>query len=556
MEEPQPLPTSADDLSANTAKMLRTLRDQAEGVLGSHRRRIEDIEADLNRRIEQVSEELARDQVAEDMEVAASQQQREELERRRTELEQAQSETATLREQLAEQTQQNEQLVTEHQEDLDECNRLAKEVGQLRASVEQHEQESNSLREQCNQLGSEKEEAQNELHSARQALDELRAQECEGCTQLRDSLSETSRDKEASELQAQQLDDELHALTEELQQARLSLKEAESARHQSAASLGDAEHRIEELQSALESSDELDTLKSQYETQISELTEQKKQAADKCDLALADVHNLKRENARLQEELDARPAADHESAELISLRAERDALASRITELESAPAAPVDEDREQELSDLQRRFEMAVDDVRQLKQENSELREQCNSSSSQPAETSDSGAMDWQAQKARLLAALDAEDGGTPTPERRVEQTTIEGTISITDRVVSEKDREIAELREQLEAGANQPNLEAQQQAARDELFDKDEIIQAEREKIEKVHQEWKEKLRTAELEISVQRATLAREQAALEEKLANMPEESETEEIPAEPDGKPKRRWLSALGLRDDDDE
>jgi hypothetical protein len=70
---------------------------------------------------------------------------------------------------------------------------------------------------------------------------------------------------------------------------------------------------------------------------------------------------------------------------------------------------------------------------------------------------------------------------------------------------------------------------------------------------LEQLQQEWKDKFRTAELEISVQRATLAREQAKLEETLALMESQSTN---PEKTDGKPKHRWLSALGLSDDDDD
>ena len=93
------------------------------------------------------------------------------------------------------------------------------------------------------------------------------------------------------------------------------------------------------------------------------------------DLALADVQKLKKENSALREELDSRPAASNEpSPELIALRSECETLTARVKELEKAvdPAAAT-ADSSQEMDDLRRRFEMAVDDVRQLKQENARL---------------------------------------------------------------------------------------------------------------------------------------------------------------------------------------
>jgi hypothetical protein len=158
--------------------------------------------------------------------------------------------------------------------------------------------------------------------------------------------------------------------------------------------------------------------------------------------------------------------------------------------------------------------------------------------------------MDWQAQKARLLAALESEDAEeSPTAERKQDLVTIEGTISITDRVVAEKDSEIAKLRDQL---AQRPTEVAPKSEAA-ELLDKDEIIVAERNKLAALQKEWHDKLRAAELEMSVQRATLARKEAEVEQKLQAAHEAQSDPAIGA--DGKPRRRWLSALGLRDDDD-
>jgi hypothetical protein len=213
----------------------------------------------------------------------------------------------------------------------------------------------------------------------------------------------------------------------------------------------------------------------------------------------------------------------------------------------------VDEDAEQRMSDLQRRFELAVEDLRHLKQENAQLQEKLGKASRGEVTASQSTgtAMDWQSQRARLLEALESEDAEEESAERRQERTTIEGTISITDHVVAEKDRELAELRAQL---ADQSFAVVEESSAQSELLDKDELIAAERSKLAQLQQELHEKLRTAELEMSVQRATLARKQAEIEQKL-HAAQQAATD-APVGPDGKPRRKWLSALGLRDDDEK
>ena len=158
--------------------------------------------------------------------------------------------------------------------------------------------------------------------------------------------------------------------------------------------------------------------------------------------------------------------------------------------------------------------------------------------------------MDWQSQKARLLASLESEDGETdeePTPERVQEKLSIQSTIEITDQVVADKDREIAELQarlaERAENAAPVPVVD---------VCDKDEHIQAERAKLEQLQAEWRNKLRGAELEMSTQRAALARKEAELKTLLATA--EAATADAALMNDGKPRRRWLSALGLSEDE--
>lgn len=280
----------------------------------------------------------------------------------------------------------------------------------------------------------------------------------------------------------------------------------------------------------------------------------------KFELALADVQKLKKENSGLREDLAARPeASDQESPELIGVRGERDALAARVAELEAAakatPAADPESQRERE--DLQRRFEMAVDDVRQLKQENAELRDKVAAGGGHSHSTpSDAGGTDWASQRARLMALLEEEDDDSAAkPERTSERATVQKTIAATDRVVANKDQEIAELRTQLES-RSVSHADASEAAKRDEVFDADAQIAAERERLAALTAEWESKLRAAELEFSVERAKLAREQAALRDKQLELEKGLPASSEPADPldHSKPRRRWLSALGLHDED--
>jgi chromosome segregation ATPase len=348
-------------------------------------------------------------------------------------------------------------------------------------------------------------------------------------------LSWLEKECETAEQSRKQIAGEFEELLKQHKLSEEARTTAENQRDQTLALLNKAEETIVELNNS------------------TELQEAITQVERKFELALADAQKLKRDNAELQEELARRPEkSETESPELVSLRVERDALASRVAELEATPAPAVDADTEQQLADLRRRFELAVDDLRHLKQENAQLQEKVVQAGSAGTTSSHKHvAMDWQSQKARLLAALDAEDVEEDNAERRQERTTIEGTISITDGVVAEKDREIADLKAQL---ADQVFSVVETSTPEILAVNNDELVQAERAKLEALQKELHDKLRTAELEMSVQRATLARREAELQQKL-QAAQQAQTDS-PVGPDGKPKRRWLSALGLRDEDEK
>jgi DNA repair exonuclease SbcCD ATPase subunit len=278
----------------------------------------------------------------------------------------------------------------------------------------------------------------------------------------------------------------------------------------------------------------------------------------KFELALEDVQRFRGRVAELEQELARRPEASQaDSAELVALRAERDALAERIEQLERQPVAQVDADTEQEISDLRRRFELAVEDVRELKTKNAELETKLAAKTHRPSTSSDAGGMDWESQKRRLLASLEeaTDDEDNPLPEK--ERVSIENTIEMTDAVVAAKDREIERLKTELastsesksSSGAEEKHAEQINQ-----LLDADEVIAEHRKRIEKLEREMEDKLRTAELEVSVERARIARQKAELEElrielesqRQAYAPAAGGTGAVA----GTPRRRWLSKLGL------
>jgi hypothetical protein len=163
--------------------------------------------------------------------------------------------------------------------------------------------------------------------------------------------------------------------------------------------------------------------------------------------------------------------------------------------------------------------------------------------------------MDWESQKRRMLAALEGEG---PRRVSEPDRLTIEGTIRITDGVVAEKEREIERLRQRL------GELDTASPAVDDALNIQDEIIDRHRAEIERLKGEWEEKVRAAEVELSLERAKLARERTTLDERKAEFEAQEarrakDAQDAPpptAAPGDDPRKggggRWLSRLGLRE----
>lgn len=545
MDDTQTSPSPDHDRSTNTAESIRALREQADHTLDEHRKRVGEIEARLTAQLEILADELARERLADEQVAADAAEQAAALDEVRKALAEKEAEVEEVLEELANQTLAFEAQIAERDEELEQLLELQDEesgeheslASELREAREQLEQLRNQESVECERASEELVEAQRRLTELNEQFVALQSEHEAKLAEL-ESAHEASelarRHQEATAVQLSETQQQLEAANQRVEAADLSIQETSQ-------DLEAVNHRIAEL------------------SKLEGIDEQLEQTRRKFELALADVHKLKRENSELHEELLSRPEADdQESPELVSLRSERDALAEKLAELENAPEPSTDQDSQQELADLQRRFELAVDDVRQLKAENADLQQRLAAAPSAGVAPASDEPQDWQAQKARLMAALDAEDQGMATETRREELATIEGTISITDQVVAEKDAllaqrdiEIAELKTQLEDRPEGQDLEQLRETIAAEVLADDEAVQAEVSRLQEKQVELEAKLREAELDISVQRATLAREQAALEEKLAQLPAEGADEED--SPD-KPRRRWLSALGLKDEE--
>ena len=123
---------------------------------------------------------------------------------------------------------------------------------------------------------------------------------------------------------------------------------------------------------------------------------------------------------------------------------------------------------------------------------------------------------------------------------------------------MGQKDREIEELKQLLSEQSDNLGSMAVGAAAVEGIFDQDELIRQERERLQQAQIEWREKLRQAEIDVSLERARIARERVELEEKLRAIEAERSHGQSAGADHGnakgaKPARgRWLERLGLKD----
>jgi hypothetical protein len=255
---------------------------------------------------------------------------------------------------------------------------------------------------------------------------------------------------------------------------------------------------------------------------------------------------------KAREDLDTARAEEN-----ARLRADRDLLAERLSAAEQRLEDGNSDDDDNRRQELQRRFEMAVQDLREQKERNVDLENQLARKGAAAAPTLGI-AGDWEAQKRQLLESLaaddDEEENDDEDPEVAERRLSLQATIAITDEVVAQKDREIAELRQLLEEQAGNIGSIAVGATAIAGILDQDELIAQERARLAQVQAEWREKLRQAEIDISVQRATIARDRAEIDEKLANHKFDLDQMKAvgPSLPGAKPSRRWLSRLGIKE----
>lgn len=547
MEEHLSQLAPGDGWSTEFDAALHEQQERARTFLGVQRARIDQIEAELARQVDRVALELEQDNRRIEGERDATRQESGELSRGREELARLRSELEASR--IAwEQTQQATQQ--QHQQTANELNRRQ---GELDARAKELVETEARLRQQQRQLSEERadfESSAEELRLAKSRFEEKTAQLDREREAHQRELADTKgqRRRIAHELRQSKLEIEADgkrqqaehdARVVELDRRESSLqgREAEIAKRQ--AEIAELERQLSEAKAAASTSTGSDE-------QLAQATAECRQAREECTRLEAE---LSAAGAKLEQSLEAQRESEARSQSLFERLAEAD---RRLSEASNTAAAG------EQLAGLERRHEMLLEDLREQKKTNQKLQTELESlKRGRPVSAPSLDGTDWESQKRRLLASLEAETDDDPS--RKLERLSIEETIRKTEAAVAAKEREIDELQRLLEQQSSQVGSFAIGAAAVAAELDKDELIQHEREKLARMQEEWRDKLRQAEIDLSLERAKIARDRAEIEEKLrqtederARNPNTGESETASKKPPTRGK--WLARLGLKEDE--
>lgn len=371
-------------------------------------------------------------------------------------------------------------------------------------------------------------------------------------TELRsrlESRGQLDADLSRREAQLEEREAQLEQRAADLQRQQ---SELETQRRAASTARDAADNRLTEEVAELRR--QLEQLAAERQQDEARFAAQQQAAREAAEQASLEIARLKSEaEGEVKQLAQKAAAAEAEARRLVDRVSAAEAETARLQE-QSAKAPIVDETR---VSDLEKRLQMAIDELRNERQRAAEMQKQLADVRVQAAHAGAGGAMDWEAQKRKLLQSLEEDSDAMADHEERL---SIEETIRVTSRVVDEKEREIVELRQLLEQQSSNFGSVAVGAAALSDLVDNDELLQQERKKLADLQEEWQVKLRQAEIELSLERAKLGRERVELEERLRVVEQaEATRSRSPEAPPASGKKssgggRWLTRLGLRDGD--
>jgi chromosome segregation ATPase len=488
-----------------------------------------------------------------------------ELDAQRAQLAAAQAETETKRRRIAEQFKAQRAAHLKEIErrraelerlDSSHLGELQQQVEDLGARLQRQSTELEQARQRETQLVGASEAARQRETELSLQLEVARQRNAELVAKLNEAegrLGEHERELTAARQQGDGLEGALQGLRATHGQLSAELEQASQRERDLAARLEAARAQEAQLTEALAAA-------GAREAALESQSEAARQRGLELSAQLDAAHGCHAEMAAELAEARERLAGIEALAEESKKRGAE--MARRIAELETELARTPRPGDAADSDDCRRRLELALEDVRELKARNESLEEQLRRAPAGPTQPEASGGtpLDWESEKRRILASLESEcpegqDGGTDQATRLE----IESIVRATDQAIGEKEREIAELKQLLENQSARLGDVAVGAAALGQVLDNDALIREERENLRRLQAECEEKLRKGEIEISLERAKIARERAQLEEQRRAIGEPTEHSQATSDQAGKtgkpakPARgRWLSRLGLKD----
>lgn len=212
------------------------------------------------------------------------------------------------------------------------------------------------------------------------------------------------------------------------------------------------------------------------------------------------------------------------------------------------------------VSDLEEQLNILREQLIESRHETVEVRSQYNELSIRLAQyqaptSHSSESFSWEERKLAWLRQLEHETQveNNVSPSRVLE---IEKVIERTDQEVLRRDKEIADLKSLLQEQSVASNGMAVGAAAIAQIIEADDLIIEERQRLKQLQEDWEQKQRQGEIEMSLERAKLARERLELQERMRSleaMHANQVMDEKGAPSPGKSKGNWLARLGLRDE---
>ncbi len=276
----------------------------------------------------------------------------------------------------------------------------------------------------------------------------------------------------------------------------------------------------------------------------------------RCELAAA-IERLRELEGNQETQTDDNSKRVQELEEQLA-QADRE-LTELRERLQSNPETPLLVQAQADtIAELKEQLELAEQQQHELRDQNSDLaaqvaKHQVLSSGHTPHVSFQQESLSWEERKKLIMQQLEGEtDTADSSSDEQIErQLAIEQVLLTTQSEIEKRDREIAELQAIIEQQSDTRQGVAIGAAAFAQAFDNDEMIQQERSKLKDIQREWEEKLRQAEVDVSLERAKLARERLQLEQELQSTQRERSANA--KEPETAKKRKWLEHLGLRDE---